>query len=77
MFASASAGGVRIVFDEPEKGIAEGQVAVLWDGDWCLGCGTINGMEHAAPTVPVAEPVSSPDVDSRQRELLLSSAPST
>lgn len=34
--------GVRIVFDEPQKAVAEGQIAALWDGEWCLGCGTID-----------------------------------
>ncbi|KAF9644300.1 5-methylaminomethyl-2-thiouridylate-methyltransferase [Thelephora ganbajun] len=32
---------IGISFREPQKAIAEGQVAVLWDGDWCLGSGTI------------------------------------
>ncbi|KAJ7031368.1 tRNA-specific 2-thiouridylase [Mycena alexandri] len=32
---------IDITFDEPLKGVASGQVAALWDGDWCLGCGII------------------------------------
>ncbi|KAJ7261768.1 tRNA-specific 2-thiouridylase [Mycena haematopus] len=32
---------IEIVFDEPLKGVAPGQVSALWDGDWCLGCGII------------------------------------
>lgn len=32
---------MRIYFDTPQKAIPEGQVAVVWDGDWCLGCGVI------------------------------------
>ncbi|KAF7374698.1 tRNA-specific 2-thiouridylase MnmA [Mycena sanguinolenta] len=32
---------IDIVFDEPLKGVASGQVSALWDGDWCLGCGII------------------------------------
>ncbi|KZV63468.1 5-methylaminomethyl-2-thiouridylate-methyltransferase [Peniophora sp. CONT] len=64
-----SSGGVRILFDEPEKGVAEGQVAVLWDGDWCLGCGTINGMEHAAPTLPNIESILSSQTDSHHRDM--------
>ena len=36
-------GGERlyIEFDEPQDRVALGQVAALWDGDWCLGCGII------------------------------------
>jgi tRNA-5-taurinomethyluridine 2-sulfurtransferase len=33
---------VHIAFDEPHKAVAHGQVAVLYDGDRCLGCGTID-----------------------------------
>lgn len=32
---------MRIVFDEGQKAVAVGQVAAVWDGDWCLGCGVI------------------------------------
>ncbi|KAF7336791.1 tRNA-specific 2-thiouridylase MnmA [Mycena venus] len=32
---------IDITFHEQLKGVASGQVAALWDGDWCLGCGTI------------------------------------
>lgn len=39
-------GTLRIVFDEAQKAVAPGQVAAVWDGDWCLGCGTI---ESALP----------------------------
>ncbi len=34
-------GKVRIVFDEPQRAIAKGQAAVLYDGDYVLGGGTI------------------------------------
>ncbi|KAH7929648.1 5-methylaminomethyl-2-thiouridylate-methyltransferase [Leucogyrophana mollusca] len=34
--------GMRIVFDEPQKAVAPGQIATVYLGDWCLGCGTIN-----------------------------------
>ncbi|KAJ7928816.1 tRNA-specific 2-thiouridylase [Mycena leptocephala] len=34
-----------IKFEEPLKGVATGQVAALWDGEWCLGCGTITATE--------------------------------
>ncbi|KAK2460092.1 hypothetical protein APHAL10511_007890 [Amanita phalloides] len=30
-----------IKFDEPQKAVSPGQVATLYHGDWCLGCGTI------------------------------------
>ncbi|KAI0256595.1 tRNA methyltransferase [Lactifluus subvellereus] len=33
---------VQITFDEPHKAVARGQIAVLYDGDHCLGCGTID-----------------------------------
>ena len=33
---------VNITFDEPLKAVAQGQIAVLYDGDHCLGCGTID-----------------------------------
>ncbi|KIP08740.1 hypothetical protein PHLGIDRAFT_103916 [Phlebiopsis gigantea 11061_1 CR5-6] len=36
-------GTIRIEFDKPDKAITSGQVAVVWDGDWCLGCGYIAG----------------------------------
>lgn len=34
---------VIITFDKPVKGVAQGQVAALWDaeGKWCLGSGII------------------------------------
>ncbi|KAI9510271.1 5-methylaminomethyl-2-thiouridylate-methyltransferase [Russula earlei] len=37
-----SGNSVQITFDEPHKGVAEGQIAVLYDGDHCLGCGAID-----------------------------------
>jgi hypothetical protein len=33
---------VHITFDEPYKAVAHGQIAVLYDGDHCLGCGSID-----------------------------------
>ncbi|KAI9446552.1 tRNA methyltransferase [Lactarius indigo] len=33
---------VHITFDEPHKAVAQGQIAVVYDGDHCLGCGTID-----------------------------------
>lgn len=34
-------GMIEIEFDEDQKAVAPGQVAALYDGDWCLGSGTI------------------------------------
>ncbi|KAI0311801.1 tRNA-specific 2-thiouridylase [Amylostereum chailletii] len=42
---------IHIVFDEPQKAVAHGQIAALWDGEWCLGCGTIEDVgtvDHAS-----------------------------
>ena len=35
---------VRVVFDEPQTGITPGQVGVFYDGDVCLGGGTIDTL---------------------------------
>ena len=35
-------GELLIDFDEAQHAVAPGQVAVVWDGDWCLGCGIID-----------------------------------
>ncbi|GLB34533.1 putative tRNA methyl transferase [Lyophyllum shimeji] len=45
---NAERGELVVKFDEPEKGVAPGQVAVLYDpeGDWVLGCGTIADTRH-------------------------------
>jgi tRNA U34 2-thiouridine synthase MnmA/TrmU len=39
------AGIIRITFDQPQKAVARGQIAALWDLEegWCLGSGTIIG----------------------------------
>lgn len=37
-------GGITIMFDEPQKAVATGQTAVLWDGERCLGCGNISDV---------------------------------
>ena len=39
---------VQITFDEPHKAVAKGQIAVLYDGDLCLGCGTIDETTNMA-----------------------------
>ncbi|KAJ7126813.1 5-methylaminomethyl-2-thiouridylate-methyltransferase [Mycena epipterygia] len=36
---------IEIGFQKPVHGVALGQVATLWDGDWCLGCGMITAAE--------------------------------
>jgi len=41
---------VHITFDEPHKAVAQGQIAVLYDGDHCLGCGTIDETTCLADT---------------------------
>ncbi|KZT09561.1 tRNA 5-methylaminomethyl-2-thiouridylate-methyltransferase [Laetiporus sulphureus 93-53] len=33
---------MHITFEVPEKGVASGQVAAVWNRDWCLGCGIIS-----------------------------------
>lgn len=35
---------VCIEFDEPQDRVATGQVAAIWDGEWCLGCGIISDV---------------------------------
>jgi tRNA-specific 2-thiouridylase len=35
---------VAILFDEPQKAVALGQVAVVWDEDVCLGSGIISAV---------------------------------
>ncbi|PCH37936.1 5-methylaminomethyl-2-thiouridylate-methyltransferase [Wolfiporia cocos MD-104 SS10] len=42
----AGGNSMLITLDEPQKGITPGQVAVIWDGDWCLGCGIIKCSTH-------------------------------
>lgn len=39
---------VQITFDKPEKAVAHGQIAVLYHGDRCLGCGTIDETTRMA-----------------------------
>ena len=34
-------GHTVIELDEPQKAVAPGQVAAIWDQSWCLGCGVI------------------------------------
>lgn len=41
-------GGVRVVFDQPQRAVTPGQSLVLYDGDLCLGGGVIR-TTHASP----------------------------
>jgi tRNA-specific 2-thiouridylase len=50
--AGAGAGELRITLDEPARGVARGQAAVLYDGDLVLGSATI--------TRAVREPAAAP-----------------
>ncbi|KAI0062349.1 tRNA methyltransferase [Artomyces pyxidatus] len=34
-------GSIRIIFDDQQKAVAPGQVATVWDNNWCLGSGVI------------------------------------
>ena len=38
-------GGLRVVFDQPQRAITAGQAVVLYDGDVVLGGGTIENSE--------------------------------
>jgi tRNA-5-taurinomethyluridine 2-sulfurtransferase len=46
-----SSNSVQITFDEPHKAVAQGQIAVLYDGDHCLGCGTIDETTSMASSI--------------------------
>ncbi|KDR73743.1 hypothetical protein GALMADRAFT_72401 [Galerina marginata CBS 339.88] len=35
-------GVLRIACERPQQAVTPGQVAALWDGDWCLGSGVIS-----------------------------------
>jgi tRNA-specific 2-thiouridylase len=57
--AAVEGGRLTLHFDEPQRAIAPGQSAVLYDGDIVLGGGTIDGWDarspRTAPTSPLAE----------------------
>ncbi|WP_027091238.1 tRNA 2-thiouridine(34) synthase MnmA [Cohnella thermotolerans] len=42
-------GSVRVDFDEPQKAITPGQAVVFYDGDVCLGGGTIERVHRSVP----------------------------
>ena len=45
MVSQSDSNTLRIVFDEPQKGVAKGQAAVLYDGEYVIGGGTIIATE--------------------------------
>jgi tRNA-specific 2-thiouridylase len=47
------AGTARVLFDEPQRALTPGQFAVAYDGELCLGGGTISAVTSAA-SHPVA-----------------------
>lgn len=46
-------GTYRVDFDEPQKAITPGQAVVFYDGDVCLGGGTIEAVHRAVPSEAV------------------------
>ena len=44
----ARAGGIRVVFDAPQRAVTPGQYVCLYHGERCLGGGAIVGTEAAA-----------------------------
>ncbi|MBW3578617.1 MAG: tRNA 2-thiouridine(34) synthase MnmA [Actinobacteria bacterium] len=50
---TAHDGGYRVTFDEPVEAVAAGQACVLYDGDECLGGGTIVAADRG-PAVSAA-----------------------
>ncbi|KAJ3842911.1 tRNA-specific 2-thiouridylase [Lentinula raphanica] len=51
----AQDGTLEVITDEAMRGVSLGQVAALWDGDWCLGCGVIastgNSLLHTRSAI--------------------------
>ena len=45
---SLDGGRILLTFDEPQRGPAIGQAAVLYDGDTVVGGGTICGVPYTA-----------------------------
>lgn len=59
----AADGGYRLAFDHPQRAVAPGQYACLYDGAVCLGGGRIaacgsNSLESLAPVVSSTKPTS-------------------
>ncbi|TEB39586.1 5-methylaminomethyl-2-thiouridylate-methyltransferase [Coprinellus micaceus] len=40
-------GGFVVRSDNPQHAVAPGQIAVLYNGDWCLGCGPISSTARS------------------------------
>jgi tRNA-specific 2-thiouridylase len=56
--APAGDGGFRLHFDEPQRAVAPGQAAVLYDGDEVLGGGVIITTEARERVLPAPAPGS-------------------
>lgn len=48
-------GNAHIVFDKPQKAITPGQAVVLYDGNVCLGGGTIDKVKKVDPAADFAK----------------------
>ena len=44
--------GIRVVFDEPQYGVAPGQAVVCYDGNRVLGGGWIDSRTHGSRLLP-------------------------
>ena len=44
-------GGFVVRSDSPQHAVAPGQIAVLYNGDWCLGCGPITSTARSSTRV--------------------------
>ncbi len=53
-----ASGAIRVRFDAPQLAITPGQVAVFYADDLVLGCGLINRVDKASPTVPDRDPAT-------------------
>lgn len=44
--AAGQPGALHVALDQPDHGIAPGQIAVFYDGELCCGSGAVAGPEH-------------------------------